>query len=812
MWKGGTNTSTGHKLPAQIFLIITLVFLSHSACFAEQVPVGLKADDLRYDDENKIILASGNVRVTYEDMEIRADRLEMNTETNSVTADGAITVSRNGAESKGATLFLDIKSKNLRLSDFSLDYHTDRIAGKVYMYARELNTSGNEYFGHDGGFTTCSLHQPHYWLSAKEFRYYPDEKIEGFHVCYNFSFMPLPVFYTPYYQFLLGKRKMILLMPVIGQNNVEGFFVRTETMYFVDETTEGSIYIDHLDKKGIGRGFKYNYQIKGAPGSFYLYNVNEKMASDEVSGDYLEGVTQNFITKFRQTLYLTDQLQMDLAHNYTKTYLIPSGRKDATDHDIGLTFKDDFRNAKFQNRFNLDYQTGVESVYYGMENAQEGMSSKLTADKAYNPSVRARTDTMLLTHHQDLVERWTFDMNPRFYQQRIGDQYPDQRLDIPLTLTNTGKDTDLYKKLTIEYLTYVDPDGSRVTADDHVEYVNKLPLTTLQLQTLDLDIFAVDTELGVGIIEESKFLNTTSRNNRVLRVTRYTEQLTLFRDLEFPLGNTLTLKRYMRQVSYDIPGKHYRISDQPAFKTRLWDHLEHDFTYIYTTAAGESPIFYEAPQYDHENRLRETLRLYHEDMISWKLSGGTNYEIMQSNLDNDTDIDPRDDLMTELDCRPFGKYLSVNFNTGWSYQQELWRDYVTAVNLQPNREDSWTIKTVYDNNVAQFKSANSLLKFHLGKTWWEEDEWEFWTSRWAFSIEHVYDYYSDIIDLYTLGIYKDLHCWSMQFNYTKAREEWILAFSLMAFPDEPVSMTSNRDGFSIEAFRKSLENPGVSRY
>ncbi len=815
--RGHKPTSRSRDIPYIISLVSILIFISAGTIFAEQLPVNIKAEDLRYDDEHKIIIASGNVHVSYESIDIAADHLEMDTGTQAVTASGSIRVSRDGIETKGETLVLDIRTREVQLSDFSLEYHTTQLQGKAYMYAQELATSGNMYFGYTGGLTTCSLKEPHYWLAAHEFRYYPEDHIEGYHVTYHFSFIPVPVLYTPYYRFDLGKRKMIMLMPVIGQNTVEGFFVRNEIRYFIDEATEGSLYIDHLEKKGIGRGFKYAYGLSGpAAGSIYVYNVNEKMASEEVSGDHYEGITQNYITKFRQRFELNDHTELSLAHNYTKMYLLPSGYKDATDHDIDLKFNDDWRTLEFRNRFNLDYQTDIENIFYSGEHVQENMNTKLTVDKAINPIANARTDTMLMTHTQTLDERWSLAMSPRFYQQQNEEQYPDQRLDIPITLTNMGQAGEFYKKLTIEYVTYVDPDGSRVTADDHVEYLNKLPLTTLQLNTLDLDIFNVDTELAVGILEESKYLPNavpTRNNNRILRVTRYTEQLTLFRDIDLPLGNTLSLKRYIRQVSYDVPGKHYRISDQPAFRTRWWDHLEHEYAYIYTTAEGESPIYYEAPQYDHENRLKETLRLYHENYINWKFSGGLNYEIVEKNIKDDLDLDPRDDFLTDLQVNPFnGKYLTSSFSSGWSYQQELWRDFVTAMTLLPNREDSWTIRSVYDINVSQYKSASSLLKFHVGRAWWDEDEWQFWTSRWAFSIEHIFDPIAENIDMYSLGIHKDLHCWTAQFSYTKAREEWVLSFSLKAFPDEPLSITGNDSGYSIDAFRKSLENPGVTRY
>ncbi|MFC1517263.1 hypothetical protein ACFL5G_01775 [Candidatus Margulisiibacteriota bacterium] len=781
-------------------LSVCLIVLTAFAVAAEQMPVKLKADDLRYNDESKIISASGNVKVIYEDIEIKADVLEMDTNTNFVTASGQIVVSRNGVESLGETLFFDLRSKELSLSDFSVDFQTEQVVGSIFMQAHELHTSGNMKYGYQGKLTTCSLQEPHYWISANEFRYFPDEKIEGYHVFYNFSFLPMPIFYSPYYQFQLGKRKLILLLPVIGENQVEGFFIKNELVYVIDEDTEGSIYIDHLSKKGFGRGFKHKYKIDGAPGSYYLYNVNERFTRDENDEVINEGITTNYVSKFKQKLFLDDYTELNLAHNYKKIYLIPSGYTNAMDFDIGLKYEDAWRTYSLQNRYTRDYRTNVEGLNYSAAHVQDDLNTKLTVDKTINPISRSRSETLLLTHTQPIAERWTLSLSPKFYQQQSMYSYPDQRLDVPITVVHTGTEADFYKQLKIEYLTFNDPDGDRITTDANTEYVNKLPLTTLQLQTLDLDLFYMDTDLGLGVFQESKYLTSAARSRRYT-ATRYTGQLTLYRDFDLPFYTTLTLKRYMRQAAYDTGDKHYRISDQPSLRTTLWDHVEHDLTYIYTQSDGNSPLYFESPQYDHEHRAIESLRFYHEDVFSWKFSGGKNLE-----------LNTYDDLITDMDLRPFGRYFHANFNYGWSYQRELWRDFVAALNYTPTREDSWTVKYTFDFNDYIYKSASSLLKFHVGKTWWKENEWEFWRSRWAFSVEHVYDPLSDSIDMYTLGIYKDLHCWMAQFNYNKAREEWILAFSLKAFPEEPLSLTSGRDGFSVEAFRRSLESPGVTRY
>lgn len=91
----------------------------------------------------------------------------------------------------------------------------------------------------------------------------------------HFWMSPLPLFYTPYYVFYTGKRKVVFTFPKIGSNTVEGNFVKTETKYFIDENTEGSIFVDAMSIKGNGKGWLHKYDL-GYPGSFYVYQVREE--------------------------------------------------------------------------------------------------------------------------------------------------------------------------------------------------------------------------------------------------------------------------------------------------------------------------------------------------------------------------------------------------------------------------------------------------------------------------------------------------------------------------------------------------------
>ena len=82
-----------------IILISSFVICSAAPLGAEEIPIDIKADKLKYVEGTDIIIASGSVEVTLKGVTIKSDLLTMDSKTNVATAllDRALDVSRRRA-------------------------------------------------------------------------------------------------------------------------------------------------------------------------------------------------------------------------------------------------------------------------------------------------------------------------------------------------------------------------------------------------------------------------------------------------------------------------------------------------------------------------------------------------------------------------------------------------------------------------------------------------------------------------------------------------------------------------------------------
>ncbi len=81
------QSAVGKKLPiANCLLVVVFYLLPFTLCFAyaaaaEEESIICQADKIEYSEDGKQAIASGNVRVSYKDIKLTGDRLEINTET-----------------------------------------------------------------------------------------------------------------------------------------------------------------------------------------------------------------------------------------------------------------------------------------------------------------------------------------------------------------------------------------------------------------------------------------------------------------------------------------------------------------------------------------------------------------------------------------------------------------------------------------------------------------------------------------------------------------------------------------------------------
>jgi len=246
----------------------------------EELDISLTAEYITYEkiEDEDLIIAKEGVDLKYQDIEIKADNLKINLTTHIVFASGEVLFKQDETETKCEELTYNWETKKIILLRLRGELTGEGIKGKVYYQGEKMENFPETVEIAGGSFTTCELEEPHYHIVAKEMIIYPKDKI----IARNISWYEgkIKIITLPYFLIFLDRKTQQPILPKIGQNSADGWFIKTNFNYYIDEKSYGTLYIDWLEKKGIGTGVEHTLEIGDTnnPGetTFYLYQIKDK--------------------------------------------------------------------------------------------------------------------------------------------------------------------------------------------------------------------------------------------------------------------------------------------------------------------------------------------------------------------------------------------------------------------------------------------------------------------------------------------------------------------------------------------------------
>ncbi|HEY9422340.1 MAG TPA: LPS assembly protein LptD, partial [Thermoanaerobaculia bacterium] len=234
------------------------------------------AANLEYKREDYAVL-TGGVQIRYQDIDIKAEKAEIDLNTKVVTAEGEVIVDQGPRRLTGDTLVFNLDTKTGKLTNA-----TGHVAPDYYFTGTEVAKTGDDtYQVTDGIFTSCSQEVPDWSFRLKEARV----EVEGYAHVRNASLRAkkLPVFYTPYILWpVKSERTTGLLIPNIGYSDRRGAslgmaYYQTlgrsyDTTFHLDTYTEGLL--------GVGNEFRYR-PTDGTQGIALGYYVHDPEVDDQ---------------------------------------------------------------------------------------------------------------------------------------------------------------------------------------------------------------------------------------------------------------------------------------------------------------------------------------------------------------------------------------------------------------------------------------------------------------------------------------------------------------------------------------------------
>jgi len=341
-------------VPFLVFAYFTANFLS-----AQEPELKLKAHSWEKTEER--IYAVGNVEITYKNLKLFADKVELNTETKDVVAEGNVVIQMPQEVISAEEIRFNLDSKEGILKNAhgmaqpSINYEAESIERKeegVYQFKK-------------ASITSCAQAVPRWWFTGSKANFKKNDYIEMWNAVLRIK--KIPVFYFPYIRFPVGEDKATgLLTPQLGYSGRKGITYSQGFYWDIRRNMDATLNLDYYSFKGFGAGLEYRYLFpKGTGGKLNLYYFNFKPSSEEEGAEEAEEyIPYAYILRFKHNQSLPFDFNLVADVDYQSSF------------DFLREFDNNFQRALISNRssqayitrawsyFNLSIRAGRFETYY----------------------------------------------------------------------------------------------------------------------------------------------------------------------------------------------------------------------------------------------------------------------------------------------------------------------------------------------------------------------------------------------------------------------------------------------------------------
>lgn len=527
-----------HPLPAAAFL--------QQGAPLEGLPVRIRADLFRYDRRTRVLTATGNVVLVYQDITIRAASLVADLGTGDVTAEGGIRLEAAGQAVRGTALTYNLTTRTGTLHDAETAYTGPLVVGPITLRAERLEGDPQRYVTARRGFaTTCDPDDPLVFFTADEVSVIVGDKIVGRRVSVWLGERRL--FTLPYFIIFLRERQQSRLAPVAGYSDAEGWFLKTSYSYFLNPQAYGFVHADWMERLGVGAGVDHYYQGRGGKGTVFLY----RLADRQTEGVDLRGIVSH-----------VQQIAPDIQGTFFADYF---GRTSPSEPHFNSLF----------GAFDV-HRTGTESAstLFGsyFQSAFDGSSGSSFATtlldrRVLSPSLAA-----------------------------------DTAVQFSRTVQAAGRDDELMPRLALLYAapqafaslvveTRMDLDRDQFTGDDRYT-LERLPEFTVAFSPSQIGRTPLIGQLDAGM---ARFRETTvGLGGRTLDAVRTDLQATVSGPLRIGGRAFLGVRAFARGSVYSTGDRRLFYGVRAEYTSTLTDHLEGRVLYAGQSFSGTSPFVFDA--------------------------------------------------------------------------------------------------------------------------------------------------------------------------------------------------------------------------
>jgi LPS-assembly protein len=245
----------------------------------EQDPVTIEADDLGYDQINRLLRLEGDIALVQGSRQVRAQEMAYAVETEELTASGDLFLAQPGVRILGTGGQINLKTNQ------------GQIQGPRYRFTGPLNARGKAQTARlleegktsyeDIVYTTCPPGSKDWDLSAARLDI---DQQEGRGVARHAKLrvMDVPVLYSPYLSFPIDdRRKSGFLVPSIGNSSRSGFKVVTPYYFNIAPNMDATLTPTFMSRRGLLLGGEFRYLSPRHTLDFYAEGISNDREYEE---------------------------------------------------------------------------------------------------------------------------------------------------------------------------------------------------------------------------------------------------------------------------------------------------------------------------------------------------------------------------------------------------------------------------------------------------------------------------------------------------------------------------------------------------
>ncbi len=642
------ETEEGQKTPATEEAIDTEKIEEETE---EELDISLVAEYITYEkvDEEDLIIAKDGVQFKYQDIEIKADYLKINLTANLLSASENVFFTQDETETKCEELTYNWETKKIILLRLKGEITGEGIKGKLYYQGEKMENFPETVEFQEGSFTTCESEEPHYRIVAKEMIIYPKDKI----IARNISWYEgkMKIITLPYFLIFLDRKTQQPILPKIGQNSKDGWFVKTNFNYYIDEKSYGTLYFDWFEERGIGIGFKHTLEIgeENNPGEtlFSLYNIKEKNSNQiKLTGEL------NYKQEFKE-----ENIKTQVILDYSGTKTGGSTPSNVLKSQFSLDKVGENYNLKLAGKYNF---SGTE-----LENLN--LNGNMTLKHNYTISDELSSAlTLLYTDKNPANQEADREFKPKWDLKYKGDGYT---LDII-----AEKRFDL--------------DGDTFTGENVSKVIDRLPEFIFKKPSEKIGNTKITYTLegSVGHFYEAATEEDNVRGEIIFNLKR---------PIDFGDYITITPAGTFRQDVYLSGEARYLLGGKIDLKASYEDFISFTLSYNYNKTEGPTPF-----NFDYIAPLSNTVKgkLTLKPTEKFKLDLSTNYNFVTETFGN---------LVGKLEYKPKEDW-KMNFSSSYNLNTKEWTKKINST-LDLQLSEDWRIKYKGVVNLDDFKLTNSVV-------------------------------------------------------------------------------------------------------